>query len=92
MRVINTKGETITDYDLTKGRLIAAKAIRTDATPIDNVKKFAWDSGDFENVQMFLPNREGGNTKESTEQRIEKLEKGLKNITTLFENLRKGEQ
>ena len=55
MRVINTKGETITKYDLTKGRLVTTKAIRADAAPIDNIKKHAWESGDFEDVQMFIP-------------------------------------
>ena len=40
MRVVNTKGETISEYDLTKGRLITRKILRADAKPIDNEEKF----------------------------------------------------
>lgn len=58
MRVINEKGETITDYDLTKGRLISTMAIRADAQPIDNVNKHAWLAEDYEQVQIFIPKRE----------------------------------
>ena len=57
MRVINKKGETITDYDLTKGRLIPRRIVRKDAKPIDNKTKFAWNKDDFEEVQMYVPNR-----------------------------------
>lgn len=57
MRVINKKGETITDYDLSKGRLITKKIVRKDAKPIDNKTKFAWNKDDFEEVQMYVPNR-----------------------------------
>ena len=58
MRVINRKGETITEYDLTKGRLIPQKAVRADAPPIDNKTKFAWTKEDYEDLQMYVPNRE----------------------------------
>lgn len=58
MRVINKNGETITEYDLTKGRLVLHKVLRADAAPIDNREKFAWTDGDFEAVQMYIPNRE----------------------------------
>ena len=57
MRVINRKGETITEYDLTKGRLVARKVLRADAPPIDNKTKFAWTQEDYEEVQMYVPNR-----------------------------------
>ena len=56
MRVVNRNLETITDYDLEKGILIPTKAIKEDATPIDNVTKFAWDDADYEDVQMYMPN------------------------------------
>ena len=57
MRVINERHQTITEYDLTKGRLVPIAAVREDATPIDNVTKFAWTDEDWEEVQMFIPNR-----------------------------------
>ena len=58
MRVIDREGNTLTEYDLTKGRLITRKVVRADAEPIDNEKKFAWTDEDFEEVQMYIPNRE----------------------------------
>ncbi len=56
MRVINENRETITEYDLTAGRLVSATVVRADAAPIDNVKKFAWADEDYEEVQMYVPN------------------------------------
>ena len=56
MRVVNQKGETITEYDLSKGRLITRKMIRSDAPPIDNKEKFVWTDDDLEEVQMYVPN------------------------------------
>ena len=56
MRVINQYHQTITQYDLTSGKLIPTIAIKENATPIDNVEKFAWASEDWENVQMYIPN------------------------------------
>lgn len=56
VRVVNQRLETITEYDLTLGSLVAAKAIREDAIPIDNVTKFAWADEDFEDVLMYIPN------------------------------------
>ena len=58
MRVINEKFETITEYDLTDGSLIPKMAIKENAEPIDNVTKFAWSDEDWEEVQMFVPNRD----------------------------------
>lgn len=58
MRIVNTKGETIAEYDLTKGRLITRKILRTDAKPIDNEEKFAWTDEDLETVQMYVPDRQ----------------------------------
>ena len=56
MRVINQKRETITEYDLTTGRLVLTTVIRPDAIPIDDVTKFAWADEDYEKVQMYVPN------------------------------------
>lgn len=58
MRVINEKFETITEYDLTAGRLIPTVAVKENAEPIDNVTKFAWADEDWEEVQMYVPNLE----------------------------------
>ena len=57
MRVVNQTLETIAEYDLNKGGLVPAKAIREDAVPIDNVIKFAWADEDYEDVQMYMPNQ-----------------------------------
>ena len=56
MRVVNGKFETITEYDLTKGRLVSTVAVREDAEPIDNKTKWAWSDEDIEEVQMYIPN------------------------------------
>lgn len=56
MRVINQNRETITEYNLSAGRLLPATVIRADATPIDNITKFAWADTDYEEVQMYVPN------------------------------------
>lgn len=55
MRVVNEKFETITEYDLSEGQLIKVEAIREDASPIDNVNKFAWYDEDYEEVMMYVP-------------------------------------
>lgn len=66
MRVVDTELKTITEYDLTKGQLVSATAIREDATPIDNKTKWAWADEDYEEVQMYIPNRQLS-VEESTE-------------------------
>lgn len=60
MRYVNQNFETIkeTDVDLSKGRLEIATGIREDATPIDNTTKFAWFDDDYEEVQMYVLNKE----------------------------------
>lgn len=55
MRVVNEKFETITEYDLTAGKLIQTEAVKENAEPIDNVNKFAWSDEDWEDVQMYVP-------------------------------------
>lgn len=72
MRVVNPKGETITEYDLTVGRLISRKVVRADAPPIDNKEKFAWTEEDLEEVQMYAPNR-----KKSKAEKIRELKAQL---------------
>ena len=60
MRIVNENLETIqeTEVDLTKGRLVEGQAIREDASPIDNIKKFAWSDEDYENVMIYCQNKE----------------------------------
>lgn len=58
MRIVNQALKTITEYDLNKGYLVPATAIKEDATPIDNVTKFAWADDEYEEVQMYVPNQE----------------------------------
>ena len=72
MIVINKEGKPITEYDLTKGVLIPTTVIREDAEPIDNITKFAWADEDYEDAQMYIPNRE-----KSTAEKIADLKKQL---------------
>ena len=54
MRTVNRDLQPITEYDLEKGSLLPAKAIREDAAPIDNVTKWAWAEDDYEDVMMYV--------------------------------------
>ena len=54
MRVIDQNGKTLTEYDLSQGRLVPTQGIREDATPIDDVTKFAWDDEDYEDVLLYI--------------------------------------
>ena len=72
MRVIDTTGKTITEYDLATGKLYPIKAIREDAKPIDNVTKFAYASEDYEKAMIYIPNKE-----KTPKQRISELKKRL---------------
>ena len=70
MRVVNQNKETITEFDLNKGRLIHASIIRPDAVPIGTTlkvekdgkfidkKKICWATEDYEEVLMYVPNKE----------------------------------
>lgn len=57
MRIVDENFNTITEYDLSKGRLEETFTIKEDVTPIDNIEKFAWADEDYEKVQMYIPNR-----------------------------------
>ena len=80
MRTVNQQGETITDYDLSKGVLTPAKVIREDAAPIDNVTKWAWAEDDYEDVE----------TPEETEGYISQEAKELEAIKAELKGLRDG--
>lgn len=84
MRTVNQQGETITDYDLSKGVLTPAKVIREDAAPIDNVTKWAWAEDDYEDVMMYVE------TPEETEEYVSPEAKELEAIKTELKGLRDG--
>jgi hypothetical protein len=56
MKCFNEKYEIISieSVDLEKGVLVPFKTIKEDATPIDNVTKFAWADDDYEDAQMYV--------------------------------------
>lgn len=56
MRIVNMNLETIaeSDVDLEKGYLVEGQAIREDAEPIDDIKKFAWFDEDYEEVMIYI--------------------------------------
>lgn len=60
MRIVNEKFETISEseVDLSKGTLVTTTGIREDAEPIDNITRFAWDDNDYEEVQMYVLNKD----------------------------------
>lgn len=60
MRIVNENFETIdeSEVDLSKGHLEITIGVREDAMPIDNVTKYAWDNNDYEEVQMYILNKE----------------------------------
>lgn len=60
--VYDLNGNILESYDLTKGSLSTKTVVRPDAAPIDNVKKFAWEDGDYEEVQVYIPYGEPENT------------------------------
>lgn len=84
MRTVNQQGETITDYDLSKGVLTPAKVIREDAAPIDNVIKWAWAEDDYEDVMMYVE------MPEETEEYVSPEAKELEAIKTELKGLKDG--
>ena len=55
MMVYDQDGNQLESYDLAKGYLQPKTIIRPDAAPIDNVKKFAWEDGDYQEIQVYIP-------------------------------------
>lgn len=60
MRIVNENFETIdeSEIDMGKGYLAEGQVIREDAEPIDNITKFAWDDDDYEDVMVYVLNKE----------------------------------
>jgi uncharacterized UPF0160 family protein len=56
MKIFNEENQEITleDCDLTLGLLSPYLVVKADATPIDNVTKFAWSDDDYEEAQMYI--------------------------------------
>ena len=84
MRTVNQHLQTITEYDLGKGILLPAKAIKEDAAPIDNVTKWAWAEDDYEDVMMYVE------TPEETEGYVSPEAKELEAIKTELKGLKDG--
>lgn len=55
MMVYDLNGNVLESYDLTKGSLSVRTVIRPEAAPIDNVTKFAWEDGDYRQIQVYIP-------------------------------------
>ena len=55
MKIFNDKLEEITEYDLNRGSITQTVRVRPDAAPLDNVTKFAWDDGDYEEIMIYTP-------------------------------------
>ena len=55
MRVVNTKFETITEYDLSKGELLEVTTLRENMVPVDNITKYAPADEDWEQALMYVP-------------------------------------
>lgn len=58
MRIIDTEGNPLQSPNLNKGYLVVRQEIRENATPIDNITKFAWEDDDYEEVQVYIPHEE----------------------------------
>lgn len=63
MCVINRQNQTLTEYDLTKGRLVNGKMKHSDGT--------------VENVQIYVPNDSIRNRKPSNQAKIRRLKEKL---------------
>lgn len=53
MVIYDDNDQVITDPDLTAGELREEIRIKPDATPVDNVKKFAWYDDDYETILRY---------------------------------------
>ena len=74
VRVINQKHETITEYDLTAGKLYPIKTIKEDAEPIDNVKKFVYTGKDYEDALIYIPNEEKSTKEKAAPSKMDIIE------------------
>lgn len=85
--------------DCSKGYLYTEQIIKPDATPIDNVTKFAWADEDFETVMRYvrLPDAEIAQSKiaelkkqlQNTDYAILKIVEGAATLAEYAETIRK---
>ena len=68
MRVVNQKRETITEYDLSAGKLYPIRLLKED---VDKTKS-TYTKDDYEDASIYIPNK-----KESPKERIALLKKSL---------------
>ena len=84
VRVVDQHLKTITEYELSKGTLVPTRAVRENATPIDNVFKWAWADDDYEEVLMYVE------TPQETEEYVSPEAKELEAIKNELQGLRDG--
>jgi hypothetical protein len=84
MRLLNEDYIEIfeSDIDLTLGEVYNTTIIKSDATPIDNITKFAWADEDYEEVNIYHKYTEDElamrrNDMPTAEERITALEAAL---------------
>lgn len=53
-RILDEKGIEITNPDLTVGHLFSEYIVKDNATPVDNITKFAWDDDDYEDIYRYV--------------------------------------
>ena len=52
--VVDINKNPIENPDLTKGKIINITEIKSTATPIDNITKFAYNDNDYYNLEMYI--------------------------------------
>ena len=73
MRVVDSNGNTLTEYNLTAGHLVSTTVVRENAAPIDDITKFAWADEDYEQAQMYIPD-----PVKTAAEKIDKLKRKLR--------------
>lgn len=56
MIIYDENGRIIDNPDMANGTVEQRVRVRTDADPIDNKTKFAWDDEDYETIAVYVPN------------------------------------
>lgn len=51
--IYNEQDKIVVNPDLSLGYLYSGQRIKSTATPIDDINKFAWDDDDYENVIYY---------------------------------------
>lgn len=76
MKILDENDNVITNPDLIKGYLQEETIIKPDATPIDNVEKFAYYDDDYETIQRYILYTKEDYINEK-KQRVEELRQNL---------------